>query len=467
MNALVDNHSFATGIMPITLAGGTATPAPTLADLVSAVEGFAWLDRKKRNHMQGRLLRLASLLGDTAAAIPLDMSEIGQRLEKVDRIAAGVSAKTITNIRWALITAVGKSGLVPGAVGVGRHGAKLSEKWEALLAGEGLAFRAGLSRLAHYASSQGIDPAAINDQVVSDLMAELKVASLRQNQARLHRSIALLWNKLAAGEAHGDLRLVEVPPSRSRRTRVEWDELRQTFRDDLERYLVWCSGSDLYAADAREKALNAESLVTHKRHIHAALTSLVRSGAVEPGSLLTLSDLVRTDYVERILQHRHTAVRGQKNYMNASVATVLVQVARDWVKVDEEVLKRLKAMARKVPRPRGEMTARNRETLRRFDNPAVLRTLDELPQVLWAEVLAAPNPGRWTLATAQAAIAIAIETFMAFRLRNLSELSFDRHVHLRAAHDAASTLEIAAEEVKGNRPLAFDIPTELGRVDGF
>jgi integrase len=142
----------------------------------------------------------------------------------------------------------------------------------------------------------------------------------------------------------------------------------------------------------------------------------------------------------------------------------MVQIARDWVKVDAAVLSELKNLARKVPRPQGEMSARNRKTLRAFDDPRVLQQLDELPKLLWAEAKAAPAPSKWTLAKAQAAIAIALETYIPLRLRNLTELSFETHIHLRTNPGATSTLELSEEEVKGEHALAFDLPSHLAAM---
>ncbi len=459
MNALFPPRTIEREARPTAVDTGREATVPTLADLVGAVDRFADMDRKKKAHIKGRLIRLADLLGNTPTAIPLDMGEINKRLEGVDRIAAGISAKTISNIRWTLTGAVRRSGLVPGAPLPSEN--PLTPAWTALLADQDLSVRAGLSRLAHYASRRGIAMAAVDDRTTAGLMAELAVSSLRQNQRRLHRQVTKKWNDFALTHPELGLRPLTVPPSLRQSRRIPWETLPVSFREDLDHYLAWCGDTNPFAENARARPLSAISVQALKERIHAAVTNLVREGRVDATALRSLADLVAIEHVRTILTIRHEAAMGAKNYNNAQVASVLVQIARDWVKVGEGDLKGLKALARKVPRQAGEMTKRNRQKLRAFDDPRVLRRLIDLPNELWTDVKAEPNPGRWTLARAQAAIGIKLLTFIPLRLKNLSALSFETHIHLRAERGAISTLELAADDVKGHRDLAFDVQPDL------
>ena len=88
----------------------------------------------------------------------------------------------------------------------------------------------------------------------------------------------------------------------------------------------------------------------------------------------------------------------------------------------------------------------------------------ELPERLWAEVRRDSRPSFRTLAKAQAALAIAILTYMPVRPQNLSNLTFDTHLFVRAGAGAISTLELSNEEVKNKRELAFDIPPQVAKM---
>ena len=459
MNALFQTQSIERNALLAAIDLGKETTAPTLADLVGAVDGFADMDRKKKAHLKGRLIRLAELLGNTPAAILLDMGEINARLEGVDRIAAGISPKTISNIRWTLTSTVRRSGLVPGAPMQSQN--PLTPEWTALLVDQDFSIQAGLSRLAHYASRLGASPTDVDDQTIDNLMAEVAVASLRQNQGRLHRQITKKWNDLSVACPELGLRQLAVPASRRRHRRLPLEVLLVSFSEDLDRYLEWCGDTNPFAENARARLLKPNSVEALREHIHAAITNLVRDGGVKATALGSLADLVAVEHVRTILTIRHEAVKGARNYQNVQVASALVQIARDWVNVDDDHLKALKALARKVPRHAGEMTERNRKKLRAFDDPRVLGRLLGLPDELWRDVEGETNPTRSTLAKAQAAIGIKVLTLYALRLKNLSALSFEAHINLRTEKGATSTLEIPAEEVKGHKHLGFDLRPDL------
>ena len=53
---------------------------------------------------------------------------------------------------------------------------------------------------------------------------------------------------------------------------------------------------------------------------------------------------------------------------------------------------------------------------------------------------------------------------MPIRAQNLTALTFDRHVFLNDHVRGTSSLELAADEVKNDEPVAFDIPTSLASM---
>ena len=111
-----------------------------------------------------------------------------------------------------------------------------------------------------------------------------------------------------------------------------------------------------------------------------------------------------------------------------------------------------------------DLTNKNKRFLRQFDDPKAQQRLRELPERLWVEVRRDRRPSFRTLAKAQAALAIAILTYMPVRSQNLSNLAFDTHLFVRAGADAISTLELSKEEVKNKRELAFDIPPQVTKM---
>ena len=320
----------------------------------------------------------------------------------------------------------------------------------------------GLSRLARFASANGINPENIDDAAIERFIAGIREGSLHRKPNDLHRSVALIWNR-AASQPQLRLKQVTVPSFRGLPRRIDWILLSDAFRTDVEAYLHWCGGSDPFDANARSRALSPRTLRLRRDQIHAAVTALVESD-VKPTAITSLADLILPDAVKRILRRRLEAESGHANSFNRDLAEALVQVAREWVKVDAAILAELKRLVGKMPMPASGMTDKNKRFLRQFDDPAALRRLFDLPKRLWAEVKRDQKTNFRTLAKAQAALAVAILSYMPLRLQNLSALTFGTHLFLCDNVRATSTLELAAGEVKNKTELAFDIPPHIAKM---
>ena len=84
------------------------------------------------------------------------------------------------------------------------------------------------------------------------------------------------------------------------------------------------------------------TLKLRRNQIHAAVTALVESG-VKPSAIKSLADLVSPENFKRILRRRLEAVGGRENTFNRDLAEALVQIGREWVKVEPERARRTEA----------------------------------------------------------------------------------------------------------------------------
>jgi hypothetical protein len=288
----------------------------------------------------------------------------------------------------------------------------------------------GLSRLARFASAKGIEPAQVDDAVIEAFITAVRSGTLHRKPNELHRKVAQIWNE--AVERSGlDLQAVRVPSFQSPAKRLDWTLLGRAFRKDADRFLTGGAGTDVFAANARPRPLAPRTVKLRRDQIHAAVTALVESG-VKMSTIKSLAVLVTPENFKRILRRRHEMVGGRENIFNHDLAVSLLQIAREWVKVDAGVLAELRRLARKVPTPPSGLTDKNKRVLRQFDDPAVLRRLYKFSTSAWAEVKRDSEPNRQTLVKAQ--------------------------------RGATSTLEFAASEVKNRRELAFDIPPHLTKM---
>jgi hypothetical protein len=352
----------------------------TLADVLIVLERAATISPTRLRDLRSAVQRVAGLLGEEPAGIALDLPAISARLAGVNPIAAGVSAKTLANLRSGFLTAVKVSGLKPV-----QRSAKtpLSPAWAALMAQlSGKRVHLGLSRFARHASANGIEPDQVSDAAIEGFIAAVREGSLHRKPNDLHRQVTLIWNEVAKISGFPS---VTIASFRAPIKRVDWTHLTPAFQRDVESHLAWCGGTDVFAADARSRALAPRTLRLRRDQIHAAVTALVESG-ITPSDINSLADLVSPENFKRILRRRLEAAGGRENAFNRDLAEALVQIGREWVKLEPSDLTELKRLTGKMPMPASGLTSKNKDALRQFDDPAVLQRLIDLPRRLWAEV---------------------------------------------------------------------------------
>jgi hypothetical protein len=109
-------------------------------------------------------------------------------------------------------------------------------------------------------------------------------------------SLSTLSKMMAALGPQADqvVRRVQVPSNRPVSTRVPWLELPASLRDEVEKYLVWCSVPDPLDDEACARALAPETVRLRRDHIHLAASAACASGiAVE--RLTSLAQLVEPE----------------------------------------------------------------------------------------------------------------------------------------------------------------------------
>jgi integrase len=440
-------------------AAAGAAPA-SLATVQKSLDGCTGLSETRLRDLRSAVRRVAELLGNEPAAIPLSMETIQAGLAAVNPLAIGMTPKRLTNLRSDFVAAVKASGVISikldGKAALGPH-------WSTLLSGLNRRRHLGLLRLARFLSSRGTKPGEISDDAIGEFVAAVRAGSLHKKPNVLHRQVTKIWNE-AAREL--GLPTVTVPSFKPPPKRIDPSLLPASFIKDRDRYLAWCAVSDPFASDARNRPLAPRTLKLAKNQIHAAVSALVKTG-VQPARIRSLADLVTVENLKSILRQRLADAGGRRSAFDHYLARALVRVAREWVEVDGDVLAELRRLASKWPAPtRYDLTPKNRKFLRQFDDPQTLRRLRLLPEILWKEVQndIARKPNFRSLAKAQAALGIGLPTFMPVRPENLAELEFDKHIFLKTGPGAISTLELSPGEVKNNNGIAFDIPPHLAKM---
>jgi integrase len=224
--------------------------------------------------------------------------------------------------------------------------------------------------------------------------------------------------------------------------------------------LRWCGVPDPLDEDARTRALAPETSRLRRGYLHLA-ASAVCSGGFDPNQLTSLSRLVEPEHFRAILRQQWKE-RGQKatSYV-VGLASVLIKVAAEWVKVPLEQLAALKEIRGKLGRSRSGLTEKNKAMLRRFDDPRLLGKLINLPDVLWRTARRNLPLAARSFVDLQTALAIDILLHIPLRIENLAALKFDEHLHWPQGKGKPALMVIREDETKNEEPLEFELPSVL------
>jgi integrase len=318
----------------------------------------------------------------------------------------------------------------------------------------------GLSRLARWATARQISPAEVDDDVLERFFSELEATSLVRNLRGQRRSVAKSWNKLAALSADQALRRVQVPSNRPVSTRVPWLELPASFRDEVEKYLVWCSVPDPLDDAARARALAPVSLRLRRDHIHLAASAACAAG-IDAERLTALAELVEPETFRAVLRHLWQKRGGKFSSYTRDVASTLITIASEWVRVPADQLSNLKKLRGKLGSLRSGLTEKNKALLRKFEDPRLLARLLELPDRLWRTARRNMLVSKRWFIDLQTALAIDILLHVPLRIENLAALKFGEHLHWPQGRGKPALLVVRVEETKNETALEFELPTVL------
>lgn len=107
------------------------------------------------------------------------------------------------------------------------------------------------------------------------------------------------------------------------------------------------------------------------------------------------------------------------------------------------------------------LTEKNKRCLRQFANPRKLAALLNLPRQLLADADRIGGDRRGGAVRVMLALAIGIELVIPLRMRNVSGLRLDRHIHRSGER---VFLSIAADETKNGNPINAEFPPWLIRL---
>jgi integrase len=427
--------------------------ALSLADLLTII-GASTLPERKRQELSSAVRTASRALGKSPDNVPADARLLASRLKHVAPAAMGISRGRWNNVRSLLRTAL----TLIQPISPGRHRNDVLPEWRALSNQLSRSDKIALSRVLRFCSARGISPNAVTKRAFDDYHLHLE-RSLLKRPGETFAMTVRAWQRAEVAIVGWPQIGVSIP-DRRRHWVLKWDRFPQSLSRDCQKWCDRLAGRDLLEDEdgyAPFRPVRPATLAHREWQVRAFASALVRMGR-DPATLTSLSDLVEIDAFKTGLRFFLDRDGGKPTTAIADLASSLKAVARHYVCVEPDRLRRMgKIIGRLSPGRRG-LTETNSTRLRPFNEQENVAALLTLPQELMRQARRHRNARRGAV-RAQMATAIEILLMAPIRKRNLVSLDIERNL-VRSGQNGALHIVISAEEVKNREPLEHPLPPE-------
>lgn len=429
---------------------------PTFADLIARVAADEALSLRARQNWTWALRAVARAVGKDPVAVPAHPEFLRKLLDQAAPASIGINRAAWNNARSLCGKALEWAGL---ASMPGHYQAPFTpawqELWTKLPASTALSFQ--LARLLHWASAQGVEPADMNDASLDRFHQDLVAESIVRVPYEIYRGAARSWNN-ARERIPGWPQQNLAVPSRQKTFSLPWGAFPPSLEADVEAYLRRAAGLDL-SDDHFTRAQRPATIETRRWQLRLFATALVKSG-IAADALVDLRATLVPEVAALGLKYLFDRNAGVSNVQISNLADFLPTLAAR-LGMPETTIARLRIMKKKLKVTQHGMTARNREALRAFDDPAAVETLLRLPQQILREVRATGRAGYREAKMIQTALAVELLLNAPVRIQNLASIDLNRHLlRVGGRSNRAVHLRFPASEVKNANDLEFPLMQE-------
>ena len=423
----------------------------TLADVMLAIDDLD-APRPRRDDLKSAIRTAARVIGRDLDQIPADPRTIMAWLNAASPLAHGITKRRWDNVRSLLRTALdlvrpmmpgrSKQELLPGWAGL----YELIEKRADLIR---------VSALLRWLSAAGIEPGAVTLDDLERFREELMTDSFRRNPEDVWKQTVWAWNR-TIDRVEGWPALAIHRESRKVTYIKPWALFPASLKIDVDGWLDRLAGKDI-GADGPAKPVRSSTMKTREYQLRLAASAFVLRGH-DPNRLSSLADLVTQEAFVEILKFFYERNDSKSSSNIHALAGMLISVARHWLKRDDDELKKLKAVAKRLAVPDTGLTQKNRERLRPFDDPKICASFIDLPYKIRKDLGRRRLKPKKAALLAQMSVAIALLNITAIRIENLASIEIGRHL---IRFGGKCFLVFPADEVKNNIDLEFEIPAPV------
>lgn len=426
---------------------------PSFADAIEAVAAATELPLPTRRQWCSALRGLARCLDRPTASVPARFGAVRNKMLALKYPPFGWTAKTLANIKSNAKAALLWFGHEEG---LGSDGVPMTPAWarlHRLLADRSTRYR--LAPLMRFCSAIGIEPGAVDDDVLGRFLRHREATSTRVGDGAARRIIAKLWNG-CVGTVEGWPRQTLAVPPLKRRGGLAWQDLPQGWRSDADAYLKFLTAIHPDKNGRRLAPCADATLTTRKRELVAAANMAVQAG-VPPEALTSLAAMLRPAVANVIIDTYWQKDGDVPAGYTINLAVRFEAIARQmgWLSADE--LKDLADLRYAMEQHREDgMTEKNLAVVRAVLTPGVWARVVKLPEQLMerARMMQKAAPARAAL-LAQIAVAVAILLVAPVRLGNLAAIRLDVNLIKPGGPDSNYWLCFSKFDVKNKQALQF------------
>ena len=421
---------------------------PTLANALVALAEAPLTDIQKRD-IRSAVMTFCKALGLSPDEVPASPIYIRRKLESISYVALGHSKGRWGNVKTGVARAVG----LVGKSYPSRNTTPLLPKWAALLQTLPASLKRKVSAAARYLSGIGVDVDAVSLSDLHSYRDTILNDRIRANAEQTWDEFLWGWNR-AVAQFPDTWPQITIPRVEKREVYVyPFEYFPPSFEADVNAYADRMRNVNL-DDDGPLRPSRPATIETRIRQLRTAASVLARSG-VDPATITGIARLVEVDNFKLILHFHMERAGGKTSAGVAQIASCLRNVARHYVKVDEEHDRKMSALCKRVSVQTVGLTPKNRERLRPFDDAELVRQFLCLPDTIRQHVERDKRAPAQKAVLAQMAAAIALLQATPIRVGNLCAI--DIHQHLKPQRNGVY-LVIDESETKNRNPVDFNIP---------
>jgi len=439
----------------------TKTPTTSAASLQTVLDAIAndeALPLQRRRNICSAIQSVSKLKGLPLGSLPTSPGFHRKMFSGLHPEQCGLSLSRLRNIKSDLLFALRRTGQVKQGHA---YGDELSLEWAGLMKrAEGpQRLHRYMSRFIHFCSANGISPENVDDAASEKFRVYLHENSFVTNPAKAHQDICRLWNRATKVIPGWPSQTLAVPRRKVTYTVTEQQYPKPLLRE-IDVFFDHKAGKNILDDEGPMRPMKARTISSRRYRLRQIVSALVLSG-YELEALDSLAKLVDVEAAKTALRFFLNRTGGKTTSQIFTLAIMLKDLGKNWLKVDERHLDQLKAFCRKTNPGNKGLTEKNRDRLRQFDADNNIRLLLEFPRRQIEKTRREDKGRRRDAIAVQTALAVELLLMIPIRAENLIKIDITRHIQRsRTGASGIVHLVIPGEEVKNGEPLEFSLPKE-------